>query len=143
MNPFHYRQGALSLDFYSTDELGALNRRRVRLSAITGFGIEYEPVFAPSGTFTRWQPWGYLRAGKRIYRVSPRLIRAWQRAWRWALIAKRERIGIRSEGAGQVHRVHEWDYSVVSFKRRGSVQPRRWDGQPAPPTTQTPTILNK
>lgn len=138
MNPFEYRQRAATLDFYAVLPDGSLVRRRVRLRVITGFGLAYEPVFTATGTFSRWQVWGYLRAGRLSYRVSPRLVRAWQRAWRWALLAKRECIGQR--GSGRSYRVHEWDFSIVAFARRGSVQPRRWDGQAAPALTQAPVV---
>lgn len=160
MRPFECRQTAKQLDFYALDATGTLMRSKVRLTQVIGFGIENVPVFAGSGTFTRWQSWGYLITQERRYRVSVRLVRGWQRTWRWELIAKLVRVGIRRMGIGTVYRVVDWEYRMLTTHRRGGRWPRsrreapepdwseaevvlKWDRPPPPiqpPIEQTPVV---
>lgn len=125
MKPFDYRQTATQLDFTALSPEGRLDRVKVRLGVITGFGITHEPVFTPHGTFTRWVSWGYLLTQQRRYRVSIRLVRAWQRAWRWELLRKDCITGLRQDGSGTAHRVVNWEYGVLATTRRGGRWPRR------------------
>ncbi len=140
MNPLDYRQTANSLDFFAVGS-SCLERCKTRLSRVTGFGIEHEPVFTQEGTFTRWQRWGYLETPRRRYRVSHLLVRRWQQQWRWQLLRKSVRVGIRSEGQGMQLRVVDWHWSVEAFTRRGSGWPRRRWRTVCPEIVHCPPVL--
>lgn len=125
MRPFECHQTVRQLDFVAVDpDSGALVRCKVRLGQLRGFGIEHDPAFTAAGGFTRWVRWGYLATRERRYRVSVRLVRQWQRTWRWELAAKCARVGIRRQGQGTVHRVIDWDFRVLGPTRRGGRWPR-------------------
>jgi hypothetical protein len=133
VNPFEYRQSPRQLDFYAFDEgTGQLVRCKVRLGVITGFGVQHEPVFTAAGTFSCWHRYGYLQTEARTYRVSARLIRAWQRAWRWELVSKQTKAGMRRLGAGKLLAVVDWRFRVSATTRRGGAWPRRRRGSAQP-----------
>jgi hypothetical protein len=125
MKPFESRQTATTLDFLALSETGRLERCKVRLTAIIGFGIVHEPVMTRHATFTRWRTTGYLLTRQRRYRVSVRVVRSWQRAWRWQLRSKELRVALRRDGQGSAHRAVDWHYLVLGYVRRGSLWPRR------------------
>lgn len=124
MLPFDYRQNQTFIDFPAVADDGQLERCKVRLSVIIGFGVEHVPVRVAGGTFSRWQSWGYLLTSRRRYRVSVRLVRAWQRNWRWELLTKTTLLGIRRGGIGTVHRAVDWEFKLQAPHRRGGAWPR-------------------
>lgn len=140
MNPLDYRQTANSLDFFAVGRSG-LERCKTRLTRITHFGLEHTPVFTAEGTFTRWERWGYLQTKGRRYRVSHRLVRRWQAAWRWQLTCKTIRVGIRGEGLGKVMRVVDWEWRVEAHQRRGGAWPRCRRRNLPPETVLTLPVL--